>query len=99
MLAAQRIMTAASAGFSQLMPFACSFRCKHERAVSHWTWGLVTLQGLGWAACLRGLLRMMSLSGGLKPSAVAGSPSVTRFTHSSCTGFSTSGRPALQASF
>ena len=48
----------------------------------------------GLQAHLRGLLRMMSLSGGLKPRAVAGSPSVTRFTHSSCTGFSTSGRPA-----
>ena len=43
---------------------------------------------------LRGRLVMMSLSGGLKPSAVAGRPSVTRLTHSSCTGFSTSGRPA-----
>ena len=29
---------------------------------------------------------MMSSSGGLKPKAVAGGPSVTRFTHSSCTG-------------
>lgn len=37
---------------------------------------------------------MMPGSGGLKPSAVAGSPSVTRFTHNSCTGFSTSGIPA-----
>lgn len=36
---------------------------------------------------------MMSLSGALKPSAVAGRPSVTRFTHSSCTGLSTSGSP------
>ena len=39
---------------------------------------------------------MMSASGGLNPRAVAGSPSVTRFTHSSCTGFSTSGMPAHQ---
>lgn len=43
---------------------------------------------------LRGLFRIMSLSGGLKPRAVAGSPSVTRFTQSSWTGFSTSGSPA-----
>ena len=37
----------------------------------------------------------MSWSGGLNPSAVAGKPSVTRLTHSSCTGLSTSGIPAL----
>ena len=42
----------------------------------------------------RGALSMMSRSGGLKPSAVAGSPSVTRFTHSSCTGISASGTPS-----
>ena len=42
----------------------------------------------------RGRLRMISRSGGLKPSAVAGRPSVTRFTHRSCTGFNTSGMPA-----
>ena len=41
-----------------------------------------------------GGLFMMSRSGGLKPRAVAGSPSVTRFTHSSCTGISASGRPS-----
>ena len=35
----------------------------------------------------------MSRSGGLKPRAVAGSPSVTRFTHSSCTGIRASGSP------
>ena len=46
------------------------------------------------SAHLRGRLVMMSLSGALKPSAVAGRPSVTRFTHSSCTGLSTSGSPA-----
>lgn len=38
---------------------------------------------------------MMSRSGGLKPSAVAGRPSVTRFTHSSCTGIRASGRPRM----
>lgn len=32
----------------------------------------------------RGGFCMMSTSGGLKPSAVAGGPSVTRFTHRSC---------------
>ena len=46
------------------------------------------------AADLRGRVRMMSASGGLKPRAVAGSPSVTKLTHSSCTGLSTSGMPA-----
>lgn len=44
---------------------------------------------------LRGGLSMMSRSGGLKPRAVAGSPSVTRFTHSSWTGISASGRPRM----
>lgn len=44
---------------------------------------------------LRGNLSMMSRSGGLKPSAVAGSPSVTRFTHSSCTGMRASGKPRM----
>lgn len=42
---------------------------------------------------LRGGLLMMSRSGGLKPSAVAGRPSVTRFTHSSWTGIRASGKP------
>ena len=42
----------------------------------------------------RGGFCMMSVSGGLKPSAVAGGPSVTRFTHSSCTGIRFSGRPS-----
>jgi hypothetical protein len=37
---------------------------------------------------------MMSTSGGLNPSAVAGGPSVTRLTHRSCTGMSPSGMPA-----
>jgi hypothetical protein len=41
----------------------------------------------------RGVFSIMSRSGGLKPSAVAGRPSVTRFTQSSCTGMSDSGRP------
>ena len=40
-----------------------------------------------------GGLSMMSRSGGLKPRAVAGRPSVTRFTHSSCTGIRASGIP------
>ena len=35
----------------------------------------------------------MSRSGGLKPRAVAGRPSVTKFTHNNCTGISASGRP------
>lgn len=42
----------------------------------------------------RGGLRMMSLSAGLKPSAVAGGPSVTRLTQSSCTGIRPSGMPS-----
>merc|ERR1719419_887766 len=41
----------------------------------------------------RGGLPMMSRSGGLKPRAVAGRPSVTRLTHSSWTGIRASGRP------
>ena len=41
----------------------------------------------------RGALPMMSRSGGLKPRAVAGRPSVTRLTHSSWTGIRASGRP------
>lgn len=41
----------------------------------------------------RGSLPMMSRSGGLKPRAVAGRPSVTRLTHSSWTGIRASGRP------
>ena len=36
---------------------------------------------------------MMSRSGGLKPRAVAGRPSVTKLTQSSCTGIKASGRP------
>jgi len=36
---------------------------------------------------------MMSMSGGLKLSAVAGSPSVTKLTHSNWTGISASGIP------
>jgi hypothetical protein len=42
----------------------------------------------------RGLRRMTPLSGGLKPSAVAGGPSVTRLTQSSCTGMRPSGMPS-----
>lgn len=40
-----------------------------------------------------GFFCMMSGSGGLKPRAVAGGPSVTKLTHSSCTGIKPSGRP------
>lgn len=36
---------------------------------------------------------MASGSGGLNPSAVAGGPSVTRFTHRRCRGVRGSGRP------
>ena len=39
---------------------------------------------MSWSLARRGGLLMMSLSGALKPSAVAGGPSVTRFTQSSC---------------
>ena len=41
-----------------------------------------------------GFFVMMSTSGGLNPSAVAGGPSVTRFTHRSCTGIRPSGMPS-----
>ena len=37
---------------------------------------------------------MMSTSGGLNPRAVAGRPSVTRLTQSSCTGMRASGSPS-----
>ena len=40
-----------------------------------------------------GFLSMMSKSGGLKPRAVAGRPSVTKLTHNSCTGINDSGKP------
>jgi hypothetical protein len=40
-----------------------------------------------------GCLSIMSKSGGLKPKAVAGRPSVTKFTHKSCTGIKDSGKP------
>ena len=46
---------------------------------------------------LRGCEVMICLSGGLNPNAVAGRPSVTRFTQSSWTGLSTSGIPAFNA--
>ena len=36
---------------------------------------------------------MIYMSGGLNPSAVAGGPSVTRFTHKSWTGIKPSGKP------
>lgn len=42
---------------------------------------------------LLGGFSMMSKSGGLKPSAVAGKPSVTKLTHNNCTGISASGNP------
>ena len=45
----------------------------------------------------RGGRAITSLSGRLKPNAVAGSPSVTRLTHSSWTGVSTSGTPKAAA--
>lgn len=45
------------------------------------------------SSLLRGGFRMMSASGGLKPNAVAGGPSVTKFTHSSWTGIRPSGIP------
>lgn len=38
-------------------------------------------------------LLIMSKSGGLKPRAVAGRPSVTKLTHRSWTGINASGRP------
>lgn len=38
---------------------------------------------------------MTSGSAGLKPSAVAGGPSVTKFTHNSCTGIMPSGMPSM----
>ncbi len=38
---------------------------------------------------------MMSLSGGLKPRAVAGGPSVTKLTHKSCTEVKPSGIPSI----
>lgn len=37
---------------------------------------------------------MMSRSGGLKPKAVAGKPSVTKLTHNSWTGIRASGMPS-----
>ena len=43
--------------------------------------------------CAPLLTGQAELPGGLKPSAVAGGPSVTKFTHSSCTGMRPSGRP------
>jgi hypothetical protein len=42
---------------------------------------------------LRGGFRIISTSAGLKPRAVAGGPSVTKFTHKSCTGIIHSGIP------
>ena len=45
------------------------------------------------SSAFRGGLSMMSRSGGLKPRAVAGSPSVTKFTHNNWTGMSASGKP------
>lgn len=45
------------------------------------------------SSALRGGLSIMSKSGGLKPRAVAGKPSVTKLTHKSCTGIKASGRP------
>jgi hypothetical protein len=42
---------------------------------------------------LRGGRSIISKSGGLKPRAVAGRPSVTKLTQSNCTGINDSGRP------
>ena len=42
---------------------------------------------------LRGGRSIISKSGGLKPSAVAGKPSVTKLTQSNCTGINDSGKP------
>lgn len=42
---------------------------------------------------LLGGLSIISKSGGLKPKAVAGKPSVTKLTHKSCTGIKASGKP------
>lgn len=42
---------------------------------------------------LRGGFLIISTSAGLNPRAVAGGPSVTKFTHSSCTGIMHSGIP------
>jgi hypothetical protein len=41
----------------------------------------------------RGGFSIMSRSGGLKPKAVAGRPSVTKLTHKSWTGINASGMP------
>ena len=43
---------------------------------------------------LRGGRSIISKSGGLKPSAVAGKPSVTKFTQSNWTGINDSGKPS-----
>jgi hypothetical protein len=45
------------------------------------------------SSLLRGGFFMISISGGLKPKAVAGGPSVTKLTHNSCTGIKPSGIP------
>ena len=43
---------------------------------------------------LLGGFSMMSTSGGLKLRAVAGGPSVIKFTHNNCTGINASGMPS-----
>ena len=48
---------------------------------------------MSWSSARRGGRFMMSASGGLKPRAVAGGPSVTRLTQRSWTGIRPSGRP------
>ena len=45
----------------------------------------------------RGGLSIMSKSGGLNERAVAGKPSVTKFTHNNCTGIRASGTPRAAA--
>ena len=60
---------------------SCSLSIMHESDIY-----LKKIQGV--MSCSLGDLggrSMMSTSGGLNPSAVAGGPSVTRLTHSSCT--------------
>ena len=60
---------------------SCSLSIRHRSEMY-----LKKIQGV--MSCSLGDLggrSMMSTSGGLKPSAVAGGPSVTRLTHSSCT--------------
>ena len=47
--------------------------------------------------CLSLALTGFIVPGGLNPRAVAGGPSVTRFTHNKCSGFNGSGMPIIVA--